>query len=72
MALDAPHAKPSRKGAAYGDVPGWSRLKDVLHEKDIAPLGLLDVCLRLETGRNERPIWRRPLAVFGGPVASTA
>ena len=50
MALDSPYAKPSCKGAAYGDVPGWSRLKDVLHEKDIAPLGLLDVCLRLETG----------------------
>ena len=49
MALDAPHLKPTRKGGRDGDVPGWARLKDVLHEKDIAPLGLVDMCLRLET-----------------------
>ena len=24
MALDSPYAKPACKGAAYGDVPGWS------------------------------------------------
>lgn len=49
MALDAPHAKPTRKGGRAGDVPGWERLKDVLRERDIAPLGLVDICLRLET-----------------------
>ena len=61
MALDSPHAKPSCKGAAYGDVPGWSRLKDVLHEKDIAPLGLLDVCLRLETGAERAAYMASPI-----------
>ena len=49
------------KGAAYGDVPGWSRLKDVLHEKDIAPLGLLDVCLRLETGAERAAYMASPI-----------